>query len=54
MDRVYGWWCSGCQVWLTRTEVRQTEQDEVCLEVCAQCGGVVEDRRFTDTDRSSP
>jgi hypothetical protein len=32
MDRVYGWWCPACQVWLTRNDVRQTERDEVSYD----------------------
>ena len=53
MHALYGWWCPWCQAWKTRDDIRQVERDEVCLEVCAQCGTVVEDRRFTPPDEPS-
>jgi Zn ribbon nucleic-acid-binding protein len=50
MHFLYGWWCPGCQAWKTRDDIRPAEQDEVCLDVCTECGSVVEDRRFLAPD----
>ena len=45
-----GWWCPTCTRWKAQEEIRQKVVDEVCCEVCRECGTVCEDRRHESHD----